>query len=57
MLDFVQIIKGEGMPRFEDPSLHGDLYIEYTVVLPTTINVDQRRSEYILFQMVTSVCG
>jgi hypothetical protein len=33
------------MPRFEDPSVHGDLYVEYIVVLPTTIGSDQRRSK------------
>jgi len=40
---FVQTIKGEGMPRFEDPTIHGDLYVEYNVVLPTTLSNDQKR--------------
>jgi len=41
--DFVQVVKGEGMPRFDEPSLHGDLYVEYTVVLPATLSNDQKR--------------
>jgi hypothetical protein len=44
--EFVQTIKGEGMPRFEDPSVHGDLYVEYNVVLPTVLGNDQKRSEW-----------
>ncbi|KZS88124.1 DnaJ-domain-containing protein [Sistotremastrum niveocremeum HHB9708] len=39
----VQIIKGEGMPWFENPSMHGDLFVEYTVVLPTSLALDQKR--------------
>ena len=34
------------MPRFDDPSLHGDMYVEYTVVLPATLSNDQRRSKF-----------
>lgn len=41
--NFVQVVKEEGMPRFDDPSLHGDLYVEYTVILPATISADQKR--------------
>lgn len=40
---FVQVIKGEGMPEF-GRSTHGDLYIEYNVVLPTEISPQTRRS-------------
>jgi DnaJ-related protein SCJ1 len=43
--DFVQVVKGEGMPRFDNPSLHGDLYVEYTVVFPATLSNDQKRSK------------
>ncbi|KAG6908330.1 hypothetical protein DXG01_005241 [Tephrocybe rancida] len=39
---FVQTIKGEGMPVFEQ-SAHGDLFIEYNVVLPVDIPPQTRR--------------
>lgn len=40
---FVQTIKGEGMPEFERSS-HGDLFIEYNVVLPLELSTQTRRS-------------
>ncbi|EPQ54080.1 DnaJ-domain-containing protein [Gloeophyllum trabeum ATCC 11539] len=40
---YVQTIKGEGMPRFENPSQHGDLYIEYNLVLPTELSPELRK--------------
>ncbi|KAG6873950.1 hypothetical protein C0995_008989 [Termitomyces sp. Mi166 len=39
---FVQTIEGEGMPVFER-STHGDLFIEYNVVLPVEISPQTRR--------------
>jgi len=39
---FVQTIKGEGMPIFQKSS-HGDLYVEYNVVLPVELPVHMRR--------------
>jgi DnaJ-related protein SCJ1 len=44
--DFVQVIKGEGMPRFDDPSIHGDLFVDYSVVFPSSLSNEQRRSEF-----------
>ena len=41
---FVQTIKGEGMPLFERPTSHGDLFIEYNVVLPTKLSKETRQS-------------
>lgn len=41
---FVQTIRGEGMPTFQK-STHGDLYVEYNVVLPVELPVHMRRSE------------
>ncbi|KAL5526572.1 SCJ1 [Sanghuangporus sanghuang] len=38
---FVQIIKGEGMPVWQE-SKFGDLFVEYTVVLPTEISPELR---------------
>lgn len=35
---------GEGMPLFEQ-SGHGDLFIEYNVVLPVELSSDTRRSK------------
>ena len=42
---FVQVIKGEGMPVFRE-NRFGDLFVEYTVVLPTEISSELRSSEY-----------
>ncbi|EJD06571.1 DnaJ-domain-containing protein [Fomitiporia mediterranea MF3/22] len=39
---FVQTIKGEGMPVFQENKF-GDLFVEYTVVLPTEISADLRK--------------
>lgn len=44
MTGFVQTIKGEGMPEF-DQSTFGDLFVEYNVVLPATLSTDMKRSE------------
>jgi DnaJ-related protein SCJ1 len=41
---FVQTIKGEGMPLFERPTSHGDLFVEYNVVLPTKLSEETRQS-------------
>ena len=40
---FVQTIKGEGMPLFGHPTSHGDLFVEYNVVLPTHLSKETRR--------------
>ncbi|KAI7850822.1 hypothetical protein BDC45DRAFT_487282 [Circinella umbellata] len=37
---FVQTIKGSGMPHFDHPSQHGDLFVEYKVIFPTSIDKD-----------------
>lgn len=42
---FVQVVKGEGMPSFGSKSSNGDLFIEYSVVLPVELTPDMRRSE------------
>lgn len=34
---FVQTVKGEGLPIYHE-SGHGDLFVEYSIVLPTTIS-------------------
>lgn len=41
---FVQTIKGEGMPIFGE-SGHGDLYVEYNVVLPNKLSPQMRKRE------------
>lgn len=46
---FVQTIKGEGMPHFENPSLFGDLFVEYNVVLPTQLSTQTRQRVSSLF--------
>ena len=45
-LGFVQVVKGEGMPLFGSTSSKGDLFVEYTVVLPVNLTPDTRRSEF-----------
>ena len=40
---YVQTITGEGMPIFERPSEHGDLYVEYNVVLPTELSPEMKK--------------
>jgi hypothetical protein len=50
VLGFVQVVKGEGMPLFGSKSSKGDLFIEYTVVLPVQLTPDMRRSEFLFFR-------
>lgn len=45
---FVQTIKGEGMPIYGG-SDHGDLFVEYNVVLPMEISPQTRRSKFLIF--------
>ncbi|ORY72570.1 hypothetical protein BCR35DRAFT_282007 [Leucosporidium creatinivorum] len=40
---FVQTVKGEGLPVYHE-SGHGDLFVEYSVVLPSTISSSARSS-------------
>ena len=49
VVGFVQTIKDEGMPLFEQ-STYGDLFVEYVVVLPTQLSADSRRRKF-PFQM------
>jgi len=44
---FVDVIKGEGMPRF-GTDFHGDLYVEYKVVLPLELSPKMRQSKFLL---------
>ncbi len=44
---FVQIIKDEGLPLFERPSEHGDLFVEYNVVLPAEISPETKKRKYL----------
>jgi DnaJ-related protein SCJ1 len=41
---FVDVIKGEGMPVFGS-DFHGDLYVEYKVVLPLELSPEMRNSK------------
>lgn len=42
---FVEVVKGEGMPIHEHEHSHGDLYVEYTVVLPKEVSPEKKRRE------------
>ncbi|TFY82119.1 hypothetical protein EWM64_g1895 [Hericium alpestre] len=39
---FVQVLKGEGMPHYEQHT-YGDLFVEFNVVLPTVLSADTRQ--------------
>ncbi|CAL1716723.1 unnamed protein product [Somion occarium] len=39
---YIQVIKGEGMPKFEQTGF-GDLYVEYNVVLPTSLSPEMEK--------------
>ncbi|KAJ8072515.1 DnaJ- protein scj1 [Marasmius tenuissimus] len=47
---YVQVVEGEGMPLQENHNLHGDLYVEYNVVLPSQISPHTRRKLTEAFQ-------
>ncbi|KAG2378236.1 hypothetical protein C9374_008379 [Naegleria lovaniensis] len=38
----VRVMKGEGMPRKENPAQKGDLYIEFNVIFPTSLSDKQK---------------
>jgi len=40
--EYVKIIKNEGMPHHETPSVRGDLYVKFTVQLPKTLTDEQK---------------
>lgn len=44
---FVQMIKGEGLPVFEQSDTYGDLFVEYNVVLPTKLSPALQKRKYI----------
>ena len=48
---FVQIIKGEGLPVYHS-SGYGDLYVEYSVVLPVALTPKQHKSTSNLSQVL-----
>lgn len=37
----VEIIKGEGMPHHNDPSVFGDMFVEYKIDIPETFSQEQ----------------
>ena len=39
----VAVIKGEGMPKHDDITIKGDLYVEYLVKLPETLSQSQKK--------------
>ncbi|KAF5326667.1 hypothetical protein D9619_004250 [Psilocybe cf. subviscida] len=47
---FVQMIRGEGMPSFGRSGTKGDLFIEYSVVLPVDLSPELRRKLVDAFQ-------
>ncbi|TEB33384.1 DnaJ-domain-containing protein [Coprinellus micaceus] len=52
--NYVQVLKGEGMPLFNRPDQHGDLFVEYNVVLPTDLTPQMRRKFAEAFQSSSS---
>lgn len=55
---FVQTISGAGMPHFDNPTEYGDLFVEYHVVFPESIDNDvvERRFSILLLLYGTSLC-
>ena len=41
---YVETIRGEGMP-IHGESTYGDLYVEYKVILPTTLSPEMQKSK------------
>ncbi|PPQ66216.1 hypothetical protein CVT24_000328 [Panaeolus cyanescens] len=52
--NYVQVIKGEGMPVYGRSSMKGDLFVEFNVVLPLEISQEARRKLMEAFQSPTS---
>ncbi len=46
---FVMKVEGEGMPVHKFPSDKGDLYVEFTVVLPVSLSDSQKASVKSIF--------
>lgn len=44
-LGYVQTVEGEGMPIFSQHG-HGNLFIEYNVVLPVELGPEMRQSKF-----------
>ncbi len=42
---FVQVIADEGLPVYHE-SDHGNLYVEYSVVLPTTLSAKTKAGKH-----------
>ncbi|TPX45534.1 hypothetical protein SeLEV6574_g03813 [Synchytrium endobioticum] len=40
---FVQVIPGQGMPHHQSPSGRGNLFVEYSVVLPSQLSEEQKK--------------
>ncbi|EFC36616.1 DnaJ heat shock family protein [Naegleria gruberi] len=38
----IRVVKGEGMPRKENPAQRGDLHIEFNVIFPTSLTTAQQ---------------
>jgi DnaJ-class molecular chaperone len=51
---FVDVIKGEGMPKF-GTDFYGDLYVEYKVILPLELSPNMRRSKFLLRPILTNL--
>ena len=45
------VVKDEGMPVFEGHG-HGELYVEFNVVLPTMLSEDVRKSTRLLLSHI-----
>lgn len=43
LIGFVQVVDGEGMPNWEATG-HGDLFVEYNVVLPQELSPQTKKS-------------
>jgi DnaJ-related protein SCJ1 len=48
----VQQVKGQGLPIFEQGGKFGDLFVEYNVILPSTVSPSLRASKS-MYQLIT----
>ncbi|CAG8477821.1 7057_t:CDS:2 [Ambispora leptoticha] len=53
---FVEVIAGEGMPRYKSKNQHGNLYVEFTVLFPTSLDEEVKivGEQKFTFEMIST---
>ncbi|KAJ3174677.1 DnaJ- protein scj1 [Irineochytrium annulatum] len=52
--NFIQEVKGQGMPTHQFPSERGSLFIQYTVELPDKLTADQIKGQELAYSLTTN---